>query len=44
MIISGIKKIKFRWYVGNCPEMGEGHINLDRRSEKALTDEKEWAR
>lgn len=44
MTVSGVKKIKFRWYVGNCPMMGEGHVTLDRRSGKALTGEKEWAR
>lgn len=39
--ISGVKEVKFWWYVGNCPEMGEGRATLDRWSEKDPNDEKE---
>lgn len=44
MAVSGVKEIKFGWYVGNYSDMGEGHVTLDRCSEKTQSDEKEWAR
>lgn len=44
MAISGGKEIKFRWYVRNCSEIGEGRVILDKWSEKTPNDGKEWAR
>lgn len=41
MAISGVKEMKFRWCVGNCSDMGEGHVTLDRWSEKTQSEEKE---
>lgn len=41
MAVSGEKEIKFRWYVGNCSDVREGHVTLDRWSEKTQSDGKE---
>lgn len=44
MAASAEKEVKSRFYVGNCSDMGEGHVTFGWWSEKAQSDGKEWAR